>query len=46
MAEQYDDDDEDGDEPEDRDTDPCPDGYDEHVAGGFVVLVPTGGMPW
>jgi hypothetical protein len=46
MAEQYDDDDEDGDEPEDRDTDPCPDGYDEHVAGWCVVLVPTGGVPW
>jgi hypothetical protein len=40
----YDDDEEDGDEPEDMD--PIPDGYDEHVVCGFVVLVPIGGDPW
>jgi hypothetical protein len=40
----YDDDEPDGDEPEDLE--PIPDGYDEHVAGGCVVLVPIGGVPW
>jgi hypothetical protein len=39
-----DDDESDGDEPEDLE--PVPDGYEERVAGGCVVLVPRGGVPW
>jgi len=42
----YDDDEPDGDEPEDHESDPCPDGDEERVAGGCVVLFPTGGVPW